>query len=105
MHITLSDFKNLLHSLKEENIGIKVKTHTGWTNDFLNIIGFIVSTIDQEKKTFGGVVLSNATETEGVMINNIASISSFELKTAYGPFEGNKVYDLHDVTLDAVILE
>jgi len=96
MYITLSDFRNLLHTLKEQNIGIKVKTHSGWSNDYLEIIGFIVSTIDQEKKTFGGVVLSNSTETEGVMINNIASISSFQIKGNCANYEADKIYILQD---------
>jgi hypothetical protein len=80
MHVTLSDFKSLLQLLKDENIGIKVKTHTGWSKEYLNIVGFIVSTMDQDKKAFGGLVLSNVSETEGIMINNIASITSFELQ-------------------------
>ena len=105
MYVTLSDFRNLLHTLKAQNIGIKVKTHTGWSNDYLNIIGFIVSTIDQEKKTFGGVVLSNLTETEGVMINNIASITSFQIESSCADYEADRVYILQDnLTVKAVII-
>src|SRR5688572_28397077 len=105
MYITLSDFRNLLHTLKEQNIGIKVKTHTGWSNDYLNIIGYIVSTIEQEKKTFGGVVLSNKTETEGVMINNIASITSFQIESNCSDYEADKVYILQDnLAVKAVII-
>ena len=104
MFVTLSAFKQLLHTLKERNIGIKVKTSTGWSSDYLNIIGFIVSTTDQDRKNFGGVVLSNISETEGIMINNIASITSFELQQPCNHYDANTPYDLQD-NLKALILQ
>jgi hypothetical protein len=96
MHVSLRQFKTLLHAVKEQNIGLRVKTHTGWSKDFLHIIGFIASSRDQEQKTFAGIVLSNRSETEGVMINNISSISAFELEKPHGGFHSDTVYHLAD---------
>jgi hypothetical protein len=94
--ISLATFKKLLHTLKEHHIGIKIRTHTGWTNDYLHIIGFIASVHDQENKTFGGVVLSNANETEGVLINNISTINGFELEASHEKYEAKRIYNLRD---------
>ncbi len=94
----------MLYSVKEEQIGLKVKTHTGWSSDYLNIIGFIASARDQENKTFAGVVLSNMSETEGILINNISSITAFELQRGCEDFKGGVVYQLKD-TLKALILK
>ena len=105
MYISLNDFKTILESVKQNNIGIKVKTHTGWSNDFLHIIGFITSVSDQQNKTFGGVVLSNMAETEGIMINNISTITAFELQQSCGTCEANTIYLLMDnKSLKALIL-
>jgi hypothetical protein len=94
--ISLATFKSLLHSLKENSISIKVRTHKGWTGDFLLVIGFIASVHDQENKTFGGVVLSNINETEGILINNISTINAFELDHAIEQYQANTVYNLRD---------
>jgi len=105
MQITLNQFKTLLHSVKEEQIGVKVRTHTGWSSDYLNIIGFIASTRDKENKTFTGVVLSNLNETEGILINNISSITAFELERACEQYKGGIVYHLRDnISLKTLIL-
>jgi hypothetical protein len=106
MEITLETFKKLLDALKNQEIGLKVKTHTGWTNGYLQIIGFIASVNDQEQKTFGGIVLSNMAETEGVLINNISTITAFELESTFEQFEANKVYTLRDnMSLKALIID
>jgi hypothetical protein len=105
MDVTLENFKKLLSALKERNIGLKVRTHTGWSKDYLQIIGFIASMNDQKNKTFGGVVLSNLTETEGIMINNISTITAFELHDSIERFESKKVYVLKDNTLKALIID
>ncbi|HLT73602.1 MAG TPA: hypothetical protein VKZ68_00910 [Ohtaekwangia sp.] len=95
----------MLHSVKEEQIGVKVRTHTGWSSDYLNIIGFIASTRDKENKTFTGVVLSNLNETEGILINNISSITAFELERACEQYKGGIVYHLRDnISLKTLIL-
>jgi hypothetical protein len=96
MDITLATFKNLLHTLKEKNISLKVRTHTGWSKDYLHIVGFISSMNDQNNKTFGGVVLSNDSETEGILINNITTITAFELGKGCEPFAGQVVYVVSD---------
>jgi hypothetical protein len=106
MEITLATFKKLLDSLKNQDIGLKVQTHTGWTQDYLHIIGFIASVTDQKNKTFGGVVLSNMAETEGVMINNISTITAFELEVSFQEYEAGKIYVLRDnMSLKALIIE
>jgi hypothetical protein len=106
MQISLNDFKAILQVLKEEDIGLKVKTHTGWSKDFLHIIGFIASTSDQSSKTFAGVVLSNMTETEGIMINNIAIIHAFEIERECQGFKASTIYHLSDnLSLKAMILD
>lgn len=106
MEISLIEFKTLLFVLKEKNIGLKVKTHTGWSTEFLHIIGFIASAREQEHKTFSGVVLSNMNETEGILINNISSISAFELEKACDPCTASTVYHLSDnMSLKALILK
>jgi hypothetical protein len=106
MEITLATFKKLLHSLKDQDVGLKVKTHTGWSKDYLHIIGFIASVSDQKNKTFGGVVLSNMAETEGVMINNISTITAFELDVSCENYEARKVYTLRDnMSLKALIID
>ena len=105
MEITLHDFKVLLQSLKENDSGIRVLTHTGWSQDFLHIIGFIASTTDHQKRTFGGIVLSNMNESEGIMINNISAISAFELEQPWKHYQRGVVYHLKDnFTLKALIL-
>lgn len=104
MHVTLSDFRHLLQTLKDENVGIKVKTHTGWSNGYLNVIGFIVSTVEQDRKSFGGVVLSNISETEGILINNIASITSFELDRGCREYLPQTAYILQD-NIKALIID
>jgi hypothetical protein len=105
MEISLATFKKLLHSLKDQEIGLKVKTHNGWSNDYLQIIGFISSISEQETKTFGGVVLSNSTETEGVLINNISTITAFELEHRHQEYEAGQIYVLGDVALNALIIQ
>ncbi len=106
MEISLTEFKTLLFALKEKNVGLKVRTHTGWSAEFLHIIGFIASTREQERKTFSGVVLSNMNETEGILINNISSISAFELQQACDPCIASTVYHLSDnMSLKALILK
>jgi hypothetical protein len=104
MQITLTQFKNLLYVLKEMGIGLKVKTHRGWSKEFLQIIGFITSTHDQTNKTFGGVVLSNLNETEGILINNISTITAFEVEKDCEEFLGNTEYVLQD-NMKTMILE
>lgn len=96
MEISLSTFKQLLHSLKEKEISLKVRTHTGWSNSYLFIIGFIASMSDQQNKTFGGVVLSNLNETEGIIINNISNITAFELDAPCDDIQAKMVYHLSD---------
>jgi hypothetical protein len=98
MEITLATFKKLLHSIKDRNIALKVRTHTGWSKDYLHIIGFIASVNDQKANTFGGIVLSNTAETEGVLINNISTISAFELAETIEHYQAGKVYFLRDHT-------
>ena len=106
MEISLTEFKALLFVLKEKNVGLKVRTHTGWSAEFLHIIGFIASAREQERKTFSGVVLSNMTETEGILINNISSISAFELQHGCDPCSAGTVYRLSDnMSLKALILK
>ena len=106
MEISLETFKKLLHALKDQDAGLKVKTHTGWTNDYLHIIGFIASMNDQKNKTFGGIVLSNMAETEGVLINNISTITAFELQAPFEHYEAGKVYTLRDnMSLKALIID
>lgn len=106
MEITLETFKRLLHALKNQDIGLKVKTHTGWTKEYLQIIGFIASVHDQESKTFGGIVLSNLAETEGVLINNISTITAFELQFPFEEYEANTIYTLRDnMSLKAMIID
>lgn len=106
MEISLETFKRLLHALKNQDISLKVKTHTGWTKDYLQIIGFIVSMSDQQNKTFGGIVLSNLAETEGVLINNISTITAFELEVSFEDYEANTVYTLRDnLSLKAMIVD
>ena len=106
MEISLTEFKSLLFELKEKDVGLKVRTHTGWSSEFLHIIGFIASAREQERKTFSGVVLSNMSETEGILINNISSISAFELKEACDPCTASTVYHLRDnMSLKALILK
>ncbi len=106
MEISLETFKKLLHTLKNQDIGLKVRTHTGWSNDYLRIIGFISSVSDQENKTFGGVVLSNIAETEGILINNIATITAFELERSFEEFEALTIYSLRDnMSIKALIIE
>jgi hypothetical protein len=104
MYVTLNDFRGLLQLLKDENIGIKVKTHTGWSREYLNIIGFIVPTMDQDRKAIGGVVLSNLSETEGIMINNIASITAFDLQRDCHKYTAQTEYLLQD-NIKALVLE
>ncbi|HYF67829.1 MAG TPA: hypothetical protein VD884_06830 [Ohtaekwangia sp.] len=104
MQIMLSEFKALLHVLKENQIGLKVKTHTGWSTDYLQIIGFIASTSDQANKTFGGIVLSNMNETEGILINNISTINAFQLEQDYLNYQKDTIYHLTDMTLKALII-
>jgi hypothetical protein len=96
MQISLSDFKAILKVLKEQNIALKVKTHSGWSNNFLQVIGFIASTHDQSSKTFAGVVLSNMSETEGIMINNISIISAFQVERECGTIKPEIIYQLND---------
>lgn len=103
MYVTLRDFRDLLQVLKDQKVGIKVKTHTGWSKEYLNIIGFIVPTVDQDKKTLGGVVLSNLSETEGIMVNNIASITSFELQQDCRAYTAATAYLLQDNIKDLVM--
>ena len=106
MEITLETFKKLLHSLKNQDIGLKVKTHTGWSKDYLHIIGFIASVNDQKQSTFNGIVLSNLSETEGILINNITTIAAFELDAACDGFDAHQEYVLHDTrSLKALIIE
>jgi hypothetical protein len=104
MYVTLNDFRGLLQLLKDENIGIKVKTHTGWSREYLNIIGFIVPTMDLDRKAIGGVVLSNLSETEGIMINNIASITAFDLQRDCHTYTAQTEYLLQD-NIKALVLE
>jgi hypothetical protein len=94
MQISLTDFKRLLHSVKEEQIGLKVKTHTGWSSDYLHIIGFLASSKDKQNKTFTGLVLSNKNETEGILINNITSITAFQINKACDKLKSDTVYTL-----------
>lgn len=106
MEISLNEFKTLLFVLKEKNVGLKVKTHTGWSTEYLHIIGFIASAREQERKTFAGVVLSNMSETEGILINNISSISAFELEQNCEQCTASTVYHLRDnMSLKALILK
>ena len=106
MEISLETFKRLLHALKNQDVSLKVKTHTGWTKDYLQIIGFIASVSDQENKTFGGIVLSNSAETEGVLINNISTITAFELEAGFEEYEANQVYTLRDnMSIKAMIVD
>lgn len=106
MEISLNEFKALLFVLKEKNVGLKVKTHTGWSSEFLHIIGFIASSREQQSKTFSGVVLSNSSETEGLLINNISSIAAFELAHPCDNFDASKVYHLRDnMSLKALIMK
>ena len=106
MQISLNDFKAILQVLKQQNIALKVKTHSGWSNDFLNIIGFISSTHDQSSKTFAGIVLSNMSETEGVMINNISIITAFQIEQECGSYKASTVYHLSDnLSLKAMIVD
>jgi hypothetical protein len=59
MLVSLDDFKAVLRVLKEKDIALKVKTHSGWSSDYLHIIGFIAAHAEQSSKTFGGVVLQH----------------------------------------------
>lgn len=105
MQISLTNFKKLLHSLKDHNIALKVRTHTGWSRDYLHIIGFIVSTADQLNRTFGGIVLSNMGDTEGILINNISAITAFELDKTCEECSAHVIYNLEDnKSLKALIL-
>jgi hypothetical protein len=106
MEISLATFKKLLHSLKDRGVPLKVKTHTGWSKEYLHIIGFISSIQEHDSKAFGGVVLSNLAETEGILINNIATILAFELDMACDDYEARKEYILSDnLSLQALIVE
>jgi hypothetical protein len=106
MEISLDSFKRLLHSLKTQDIGLKVQSHSGWSNDYLHIIGFIASVHDQKDKTFGGVVLSNLAETEGVMINNISTILAFEIEKHCDVYEPHIVYTLQgSASMKALIID
>lgn len=106
MQISLNDFKAILHVLKQQNIALKVRTHSGWSNDFLNIIGFIASTHDKTSKTFAGIVLSNLSETEGVMINNISIITAFQIERECDGYRASTIYHLSDnMSLKAMILD
>lgn len=96
MQTSLSDFKTILQIVKEQNIALKIKTHTDWSSDYLQIIGFIASTSDKMNKTFGGIVLSNINETEGVIINNISTVTAFELEQDLGNYIAKTVYNLID---------
>jgi hypothetical protein len=105
MDITPATFKSLLQSLKENDIALKVRTHTGWSKDYLNIVGFISSMNDQNSKNFGGIVLSNTSETEGILINNISTITAFELSERCDPFDAHVVYVVTDnLSLKALII-
>jgi hypothetical protein len=105
MDITPAAFKSLLQSLKEKDIALKVRTHTGWSKDYLHIVGFISTMNDQNSKTFGGVVLSNTSETEGILINNISTITAFELSNPCDGFEPRMVYVVSDnLSLKALII-
>jgi hypothetical protein len=106
MRITLTEFKKLLRDVKEQTLAIKVKTHTGWSKDFLHIVGFIAQTNEQSNNGFVGVVLSNEAETEGILINNVSTITAFELNEACGSCLSNTVYTLEDhVSPKAVSVE
>ncbi len=106
MPITLTEFKAVLKILKERDLGLKVRTHSGWSNDYLHVIGFIASASEKDVQTFSGIVLSNMTETEGIMINNISSISAFQLEHDCSVYTANTVYHLSDNrSLKAIIID
>jgi hypothetical protein len=97
MTISIKDFKNILLELEENKIPLKVKTYSGWSADFLHIIGFIKPkelNPTTSSAHIHGVVLSNETETEGLLISNISTLSAFELKQPYNSLEGNLIYEL-----------
>jgi hypothetical protein len=72
----------------------------------LHIIGFIAAHAEQSSKTFGGVVLSNLSETEGIMINNISTINAFELQHDIDGYRSSVVYHLTDNrSLKALIID
>jgi hypothetical protein len=48
-------------------------------------------------------VLSNLAETEGVLINNISTISAFELAKTIDQYQAGKAYPLRDNSLKGVI--
>jgi len=105
MQVTLNHFKSLLKKCKEDKIALKVKTHTGWSKDYLFIIGFIASEQEMTNRTFAGVVLSNKAETEGILINNISSINAFVLQAPFNDLESHKEYNLDSLGFKAVILQ
>jgi hypothetical protein len=104
MQISLTHFKSLLHTVKAQQISLKVKTHTGWSSDFLHIIGFIASSKDQENRTFTGLVLSNSNETEGILINNISSITAFQLSTGCEEYKPDIIYLLADTQSEKALM-
>ena len=96
MTVSIHDFKKTLANIKEKNIRLKVKTYFGWSEHYLQIIGFVAAASSNDTADFKGIVLSNINATEGILINNICSLIAFELETGCEGLQPNVVYTLKD---------
>jgi hypothetical protein len=97
MLVTIHNFKKILIYLKQQDIHLKVKTNAGWTQHYLHLIGFIGASEDHHSapaNSFRGIVLSNTNATEGILINNINTLTAFKLQKSWGEFQAETEYPL-----------
>jgi hypothetical protein len=102
MSVSLKDFKRLLLSLKEQNIKLKIKTITGWSESYLYILGFIEYLSTRNEGDFKGIILSDDAEREGMLLSDISHLMAFKLESPHETFKAKVVYTINDYSFQPV---